>query len=98
MPGCHLVSSCSNIYEKEQFARLLRHNFDRHYQTNRAPLSLSFDAAWLNVNKGFTKVLADWVKEILEEHNDVYFLTGQQVSLSLALRHYPRKWYPLKRP
>jgi len=79
LSGCHLVSSCSNIYEKEQFARLLRHNFDRHYQTNRAPLSLSFDAAWLNVNKGFTKVVADWVKEILEEHNDVYFLTGQQV-------------------
>ena len=35
LSGCHLVSSCSNIYEKEQFARLLRHNFNRHYQTNR---------------------------------------------------------------
>lgn len=78
LSGCHLVSSCSNIYDKEQFARLLRHNFDRHYQTNRAPLSLSFDAAWLKVNKGFTKVLAQWVKETVEEHNDVYFVTGYQ--------------------
>jgi len=36
-------------------------------------------ASWLKVNKGFTKVLADWVTETLEEHNDVYFLTGLQV-------------------
>ena len=79
LSGCHLVSSCSNIYEKSQFARLLRHNFNRHYQTNRAPLSLSFDAAWLKVNKGFTRVLSDWISETLEEHNDVYFLTGLQV-------------------
>ena len=79
LSGCHLVSSCSNIYEKEQFARLLRHNFNRHYQTNKAPLSLSFDAAWLKVNKGFTKVLSDWVAEILEQHNDVYFVSARQV-------------------
>ena len=79
LSGCHLVSSCSNIYEKSQFARLLRHNFDRHYQTNRAPLSLSFDAAWLQVNKGFTKVLAEWIQDTLTEHNDVYFLNGLQV-------------------
>ena len=79
LSGCHLVSSCSNIYDKAQFARMLRHNFNRHYQTNRAPLSLSFDAAWLQVNKGFTRVLADFVSELLEEHNDVYFLTETQV-------------------
>ena len=79
LSGCHLVSSCSNIYEKEQFARLLRHNFNRHYQTNKAPLSLSFDAAWLKVNKGFTKVLSEWVAEILEQHNDVYFVSARQV-------------------
>ena len=81
LSGCHLVSSCSNIYDKDQFARLLRHNFNRHYSTNRAPLSLSFDAAWLKVNKGFTKVLAKWVKETVEEHNDVYFVTGTQVRM-----------------
>ena len=75
-------SSCSNIYDKAQFARMLRHNFNRHYQTNRAPLSLSFDAAWLQVNKGFTRVLADFVSELLEEHNDVYFLTETQVILA----------------
>jgi len=79
LSGCHLVSSCSNIYDKDQFARMIRHNFNRHYITNRAPLSLSFDSAWLQVNKGFTKVLVDWMVETLEEHNDVYFLTEIQV-------------------
>jgi len=80
LSGCHLVSSCSNIYDKNQFARMIRHNFNRHYTTNRAPLSLSFDSAWLQVNKGFTEVLVDWMVETLEEHNDVYFLTEVQVS------------------
>lgn len=58
---------------------MIRHNFNRHYTNNRAPLSLSFDAAWLKVNKGFTKVLTDWMIETLEEHNDVYFLNMIQV-------------------
>jgi hypothetical protein len=35
LSGCHLVSSCSNIYDKKQFAQMLRHNFGRHYGTNR---------------------------------------------------------------
>ena len=80
LSGCHLVSSCSNIYDKDQFGRMIRHNFERHYLSNRAPLSLSFDAAWLKTNKGFTQVLVDWMTETLEEHNDVYFLTEFQVS------------------
>merc|ERR1712088_921274 len=37
LTGCHLVSSCSNIYHKDQFRQLLNHNFERHYGTNRAP-------------------------------------------------------------
>ena len=52
----------------------------RHYGSNRAPLSLSFDAAWLEVNKGFTKVLSDWIEKILSSHSDVYFVTELQVS------------------
>ena len=29
LSGCHLVSSCSNIYDRTQFRTLLDHNFDR---------------------------------------------------------------------
>ena len=79
LSGCHLVSSCSNIYERAQFRRLLDHNFNRHYSTNRAPLSLSFDTAWLKVNKGFTKELAKWIRSLLLDHSDVYFVTNLQV-------------------
>lgn len=79
LSGCHLVSSCSNIYDKDQFQRLLEHNFQRHYSTNKAPLSLSFDAAWLQLNKGFTKVLLNFIKMTLETYNDVYFVTETQV-------------------
>ena len=79
LSGCHLVSSCSNVYERSQFRRLLEHNFNRHYNTNRAPLSLSFDTAWLQVNKGFTKELAKWMRMLLLDHSDVYFVTNLQV-------------------
>jgi hypothetical protein len=79
LSGCHLVSSCSNIYDKAQFKRLLEHNFQRHYTTNKAPLSLSFDAAWLQGNKGFTKVLVEFIRGLFENYNDVYFVTQTQV-------------------
>ena len=29
LSGCHLVSSCSNVYERNQFKTLLDHNFAR---------------------------------------------------------------------
>jgi hypothetical protein len=51
----------------------------RHYGTNRAPLSLSFDPGWLQVNKGFAKVLKEWIREKLASQSDVYFVTQLQV-------------------
>lgn len=39
LSGCHLVSSCSNIYEREQFRRLLEHNFDRYLSKQSVALS-----------------------------------------------------------
>ena len=80
LTGCHLVSSCSNIYHKDQFRRLLQHNFDRHYSTNKAPLSLSFEASWLMTNKGFLDVLEEWMDHILTSYTDTYFVTGLQVN------------------
>jgi len=79
LTGCHLVSSCSNIYYKDQFRSLLQQNFLRHYNTNRAPLSLSFDPAWLISNKGFDDTLSEWMADILTTYSDVYFVTETQV-------------------
>jgi len=79
LTGCHLVSSCSNIYYKDQFRSLLQQNFVRHYSTNRAPLSLSFDPAWLISNKGFDDTLSEWMSDTLTTYSDVYFVTEFQV-------------------
>ena len=78
LPGCHLVSSCSNIQEPRQFAQLLRHNFNRHFSSNRAPLGLHFHAAWLKQNKGFVQELINFIDEMIDR-NDVYFVTMLQV-------------------
>jgi len=78
LPGCHMVSSCSNIHDPEQFARLLRHNFNRHFNSNRAPLGLHFHASWLKQNKGFVRELIKFIDEMIDR-NDVYFVTMLQV-------------------
>ncbi|XP_023955219.1 chitin deacetylase 1 isoform X1 [Bicyclus anynana] len=78
LPGCHVVDSCSNIQTGEQFARLLRHNFNRHYTTNRAPLGLHFHASWLKSKKEFRDELIKFIEEMLEK-NDVYFTSLIQV-------------------
>lgn len=79
LPGCQLVSSCSNIFDPDQFARMLRHNFERHLNSNRAPLGLHFNAVWLKNNKGFKKELIKFIADMLDR-NDVYFVTMLQVS------------------
>ena len=41
-----------NLFQDtDQFKTLLNNNFERHYTTNRAPLSLSFTPFWLYSNK-----------------------------------------------
>merc|ERR1712107_277459 len=66
LPGCQLVSSCSNIFDPDQFARMLRHNFERHLNSNRAPLGLHFNAVWLKNNKGFKKEVIKWMQNPTE--------------------------------
>ena len=46
---------------------------------------LGFNAAWLEVNKGFTKELERWIRDILADHSDVYFVTQIQVCLLFHL-------------
>jgi hypothetical protein len=78
LPGCHMVDSCSNIQTGEQFGRLLRHNFNRHFSTNRAPLGLHFHASWLKSKREFKDELIKFIEEMLKR-NDVYFVNMLQV-------------------
>lgn len=95
LPGCHFVSSCTNIRTGEQFEHFLEHNFQRHYKTNRAPLGLHFHAAWLESNKDYKKILINFMNEKTRQ-NDVYFVTMLQViqwmqspTESTAIRDFP---------
>ncbi|MCL4162590.1 UNVERIFIED_CONTAM: hypothetical protein GTU68_054251, partial [Idotea baltica] len=78
LPGCHFVASCTNIRSAKQFKHFLQHNFRRHYDTNRAPLGLHFQASWLESNKGFKRELALFMEEVLSK-GDVYFVNMLQV-------------------
>uniref|UniRef100_A0A1B0DCJ6 Uncharacterized protein n=1 Tax=Phlebotomus papatasi TaxID=29031 RepID=A0A1B0DCJ6_PHLPP len=78
LPGCHMIDSCSNVQTGEQFGRLLRHNFNRHYNTNRAPLGLHFHASWLKSKKEYRDELNKFIEEMLGR-NDVFFVTMLQV-------------------
>ncbi|XP_037779628.1 chitin deacetylase 1-like [Penaeus monodon] len=78
LSGCHFVDSCTNIREADQFEKLLHNNFNRHYNTNRAPLGLHFTAAWFKRNKEFKNVLLKFINE-KRAQNDVYFVTLLQV-------------------
>ncbi|XP_011201907.1 chitin deacetylase 1 isoform X2 [Bactrocera neohumeralis] len=78
LPGCHMVDSCSNVASGDQFARLLRHNFNRHYNSNRAPLGLHFHASWLKSKKEYRDELIKFIEEMLTR-NDVFFVTNLQV-------------------
>ena len=63
----------------DQFYEFLKHNFERHYGTNRAPLGLYYHAAWLKNNPEFLDAFLYWVDEVLANYNDVYFVTSTQV-------------------
>ena len=67
------------VFFRDQFRALLKHNFERHYGTNRAPLSLSFDPSWLIANKDFDDVLVAWMDFILTTYTDVFFVTESMV-------------------
>ena len=40
---------------------------------------MSFDASWLEINKGFLDILEEWMDHILSSYTDTYFVTELQV-------------------
>lgn len=77
--GCAMIDSCSNIIDAKQFYDFLTYNFKRHYEQNRAPMGLFFHAAWLKNRPDFFDTLQVFIDEILEEMDDVYFVTMSDV-------------------
>jgi len=77
LSGCVMVDQCSNLVSGQLFYNFLEHNFNRHFDSNRAPLGLYFHASWL-LNRVFLDTLIDWIDEKLEMKS-VYFTTMTQV-------------------
>ena len=69
------------MQDTQQFKTLLENNFNRHYSTNRAPLSLSFNPFWLYSNKGFIEVFENWMDSVLARNKNVFFVTNYQALL-----------------
>ncbi|KAF2360436.1 Low-density lipoprotein (LDL) receptor class A repeat [Trinorchestia longiramus] len=79
LPGCAMVDSCfSNKPTGDQFYTFLTNNFNRHYNTNRAPMGLFFHSAFIKNNAEVLDAFLFWLDEILTNHNDVYFVTMTQ--------------------
>jgi len=79
LPGCHIVDTCGNIRTGEQLLKLLRHNLNRHLNSNRAPFGLHFNAAWLESKVEFKRALQTFIEESITARNDVYFVNMLQV-------------------
>jgi hypothetical protein len=68
--------ACSNPPDSEGVVKMLMKNFDRHYETNRAPFGLFYHAAWftqLHHKEGFIKFL-----DAINSMDDVWIVTNWQ--------------------
>ncbi|KAG8196758.1 hypothetical protein JTE90_014491 [Oedothorax gibbosus] len=76
---CSLADQCVfHENDDESVQQFLEDNFNRHYNVNRAPLGLYFHVNWFN-DRNKTKVLLNFIDNILAKHKDVYFVTMQQL-------------------
>lgn len=55
---------------------IMNDNFSRRYNGNRSPLWINCHAPWLGE---YGADLKTWIEGILDQHNDVYFITNKQL-------------------
>jgi hypothetical protein len=56
----------------------IQQNFERHYDSNRAPFGIYLHPPWLNqANNG--AVLKAWIEQTLNTYDDVFFVTNYEV-------------------
>ena len=74
---CSMGDACSNPSDEDGVHEMLMKNFNRHYNSNRAPFGLYYHSAWFNTDhhkRGFLK----FIDEILKK-KDVYLITKCQL-------------------
>eukprot|EP00056_Hartaetosiga_gracilis_P000580 m.39090 g.39090 ORF g.39090 m.39090 type:complete len:165 (+) comp10263_c0_seq1:25-519(+) len=62
---------------KEDALLYFRHNFNRHFQTNRAPFNIYLHGVWLLNNAHVLEALKEFMDELLQRP-EVYFVTQMQ--------------------
>ena len=66
--SCAMVDSCPHYFSENELVEILKSNFQRHYNSNRAPLGLYFHTIWFRGESGrknrraFRRFLDDMVK------------------------------------
>ena len=75
--SCAMVDSC-NIYDAEQFYNALSINFQRHYESNRAPLGIYMHAAWFIGRPDMFEALLYWIDQVLADYPEAYFVSMSQ--------------------
>jgi hypothetical protein len=74
---CSMGDACSNPLDEDGVYEMLIKNFNRHYNSNRAPFGLYYHSAWFNTihhRRGFMR----FIDQILTK-KDVYFVTKWQL-------------------
>lgn len=69
--------ACANPDNAEDVYKMLLKNFERHYNSNRAPFGLFYHAAWFTTQhyrKGYMKFI-----DYINSKDDVYMVTNWQV-------------------
>lgn len=73
---CSMGDACANPPDSDGVQKMLMKNFDRHYETNRAPFGLYYHAAWFTQphhKEGFIKFL-----DTINSMKDVWLVTNTQ--------------------
>jgi len=80
---CAMVDSCDSAAQPEA-GRLgdalayFWHNFGRFYRGNRAPFGVHLHADWLLHNPEYFEAFLRFLKTLLADFDDVYFVTSHQ--------------------
>jgi len=74
---CAMLDQCPPFHDEDEVFDLLMHNFQRHYDTNRAPFGLFFHTIWFKYKKNI-KAFERFLNEV-QKLPDVYFVTNQEM-------------------
>ncbi|XP_014662425.1 PREDICTED: uncharacterized protein LOC106805376 [Priapulus caudatus] len=75
---CNQLDQCSSPQNRDDALKLLTSNFDRHYNTNKAPMQIILRPRWFYKNHYNLEALQMFIEDMLTNKPDVYFVTIRQ--------------------